>query len=92
MPTYRIVAFDNCGWGLNSRVDDCSGLQSPEDAEKWLLEQTKQTIEQLDLPDKFLLAGHSIGGYLASLYASQNPERVEALFCISPAGTEPYDS
>lgn len=41
MPTYRVVCFDNCGWGLNSRVDDCSGLASAEAANAWLLEQTK---------------------------------------------------
>ena len=91
LPTYRIVAFDNCGWGLNTRVQDCSGLESPEAAEKWLLDQTKQTIEQLDLPDKFLLAGRSMGGYLAALYASQHPDRIKSLFCISPAGMEPYE-
>ena len=45
----------------------------------------------MELPDKFLLAGHSYGGYLAAFYASQNPERVESLFCISPAGFEAYN-
>lgn len=33
-----------------------------------------------------------MGGYLAALYASAHPERVESLFCISPAGMEPYDA
>lgn len=42
------------------------------------------------MPDKFLLAGHSLGGYLASLYASQHQERILKLFCVSPAGFEPY--
>ena len=32
-----------------------------------------------------------MGGYLAGLYASQNANRVESLFCISPAGFEAYD-
>ena len=32
---YRLVLFDNGGWGLNTRVDKCSGLQSPDAAEEW---------------------------------------------------------
>ena len=32
-----------------------------------------------------------MGGYLAGLFASQNPERVQSLFCISPAGFEAYN-
>lgn len=44
----------------------------------------------MDLPEKILLAGHSHGGWTASLYASQFPERVESLFLLSPAGTASY--
>lgn len=70
-PTYRVVCFDNCGWGLNSRSTGVSALQCPISSEEWLLDQTRKTIDSLTfLPDKFLLAGHSMGGYLASLYAS----------------------
>ena len=44
----------------------------------------------MDLPEKFYLAGHSIGGWQAAQYASCCPDRVEGLFLMSPAGTEPY--
>ena len=30
---YRLVLFDNGGWGLNTRVEDCSGLESVAAAE-----------------------------------------------------------
>ena len=43
------------------------------------------------MPEKFLLTGHSCGGYLASLYASAVPKRIEKLFLISPGGMTPYD-
>ena len=33
MPKYRVVVFDNCGWGLNTQLQECSGSQSPEAAE-----------------------------------------------------------
>jgi proline iminopeptidase len=37
--------------------------------------------------DKLILIGHSWGGFLASLYAAEFPEHVEALILISPANT-----
>ena len=30
---YRIVSFDNLGWGLNTRLQECKGSGSPEQAE-----------------------------------------------------------
>ena len=32
-PKYRIVVFDNCGWGLNTQLQECSGFAGPEAAE-----------------------------------------------------------
>ena len=55
------------------------------------MEYLKKIFEELDLPEKFLLTGHSCGAYLAALYASAVPERVEQLFLISPGGMTPYD-
>ena len=37
--------------------------------------------------DKLILVGHSWGGFLASLYAAEFPEHVDALILISPANT-----
>ena len=62
--------FDNCCKGLNTKLDTCSSLESPEAAEQWMMDLIVKTIDALDLPPKFLLAGHSYGGYLANLYVS----------------------
>ena len=88
---YRLVLFDHGSWGLNSKLSECSGLASPEAAESWMREWIVKVIDALPLPETFLLAGHSIGGWLASQYASQHPNRVESLFLMSPAGTEAFD-
>ena len=79
------------GFGLNSRIQDCKGVASVEAAEEWMIEWLIKVFNTLDLPDKFHLAGHSAGGWLASIYASARPERIETLFLISPGGTEAYD-
>ena len=87
---YRLIFFDMGGFGLNARPQQCYGSESADEAERWIIEWLGKVFEQLALPEKFLLAGHSCGGYLASLYASTWPDRVGQLFLISPGGTEPY--
>ena len=92
---YRIVLFDNCSWGLNSRLEKSSGIESPEKAEEWLRDWIKQLFESLTnekiVPYKFLIAGHSMGCWLLAQFASMQPHRIEAFFMMSPCGTEPYD-
>ena len=50
-----------------------------------------KSIDAMDLPETFLMAAHSFGGFLTSLYASQRPHRVESMFLLSPVGFETYD-
>ena len=50
VPLYRVVLFDNCGWGLNTRLAKSGGLASPEAAESWLLDFMTKSINTLDLP------------------------------------------
>lgn len=89
---YRVIAYDNCNWGLNTRSEVVPACSDAEVAEKWLLEFHEKTIAGLDdCPETFFMAGHSMGGYQFQLYASQHPEKIEKLFLISPAGTSGYD-
>jgi proline iminopeptidase len=44
-----------------------------------------ERIRQILGDDKLILIGHSWGGFLASLYAAEFPEHVEALILIAPA-------
>jgi len=46
-----------------------------------------ERIRQILGEEKLILIGHSWGGFLASLYAAEFPERVEALILVSPANT-----
>jgi proline iminopeptidase len=44
-----------------------------------------ERIRQILGVEKLILIGHSWGGFLASLYAAEFPERVEALVLVAPA-------
>jgi len=88
---YRIVMFDNLGFGLNSRTMEVGdALESPEKAEKYIVEWWRKFTEALgdDLPPKFYLSGHSAGGAMCMLYASHYPERIEGMFLLSPSCIE----
>ena len=67
---YRLVLFDHGSWGLNTRLDTCEALESPEAAENWQREWVLKLMDALTdvntIPDKFYLAGHSMGGWLLS--------------------------
>jgi pimeloyl-ACP methyl ester carboxylesterase len=88
---YRLVCFDLMNLGLNSRSTSKECHKSPEASEQWCREFAQKVITNLDIPETFLLSGHSWGGWLAMSIASMMPERIESLFCISPAGNEAYD-
>ena len=63
---YRLIAFDNASWGLNTRTEWKEGVLTvePDVAERWILDFWERTIAGLDdCPEKFLLAAHSHGGY-----------------------------
>ena len=44
-----------------------------------------ERIRQILGEEKLVLIGHSFGGFLASLYAAEFPERVKALILVAPA-------
>jgi pimeloyl-ACP methyl ester carboxylesterase len=92
---YRIVLFDHGSWGLNTRLEESAGLDSPEAAENWQIEWILKLFDEYTsqgiVPKKFYFAGHSMGGWLAAQYASQRPDRIESLFLLSPIGTTAYD-
>lgn len=86
---YRIVMFDNLGFGLNDRTQNVgNGCENPDEAEKWVVEWLEKVVEALELPPKFWFSGHSNGGFLVMLYACYHPERIEGLFLQSPAAAE----
>lgn len=91
--TYRFHYYDQRGCGQSTRPFDT--FSSPNYYENMAtLERTLgmgaqladiERIRQILGEEKLILIGHSYGGFMASLYAAEFPERVEALILIAPA-------
>jgi abhydrolase domain-containing protein 6 len=83
---YRVVAPDLPGWGASTRIESASYGYPAQ------LERLHHLVRELKL-DRFHLAGHSMGGFLASAYAARFPEQVITLGLLCPHGmTEPQPS
>jgi len=82
--------FDHGSWGINTRWAQFPEEITPESSEAWMSVWLKKVFGKLDLPERFFLAGHSLGGFYSAVYASKYLDRVESLFLISPAGMDPY--
>jgi pimeloyl-ACP methyl ester carboxylesterase len=50
------------------------------------VQSLKQWKEKVGIKDKFYLAGHSLGGYVSTVYAMQYPEDLIQLVLLSPVG------
>jgi long-chain acyl-CoA synthetase len=79
---HRIVVPDLRGHGQSDAP--FSQYTMPE-----LVEDLRTIADALDLPGKFILAGHSFGGSICAEFALAYPERLEGLVLIATAGEYP---
>lgn len=80
--SYRVVVPDLRGHGQSDAP--FTQYTMPE-----LVEDIHTIAEALDLPQRFILVGHSFGGSICVEYANAHPERLEKLILISTAGEYP---
>ncbi len=80
---YRVIAPDQVGFGKSSKPAPFQySFQG-------LAANTRALLDKLDV-DKVVVAGHSMGGMLASRFALMYPDTVEKLVLINPIGLEDW--
>jgi abhydrolase domain-containing protein 6 len=78
-PHFHLIIPDLPGWGESSRVADASYNV---DAQAARLDAFVQTLGL----QRFVLVGHSVGGAVAGVYASEHPEHVAELALLDSFG------
>ncbi|KXN68696.1 alpha/beta-hydrolase [Conidiobolus coronatus NRRL 28638] len=89
---YKTYSIDWLGMGRSSRPPfalrpKCGQSQDEHiaEAEDFFVESLEKWRERQNI-EKMTLLGHSLGGYLSTVYALKYPRRVEKLILVSPVG------
>ena len=77
-----LYAFDLLGFGKSSRPKLSS---KPDVAEEQFVDSIEEWRKEMNL-EKFILLGHSLGGYISTAYAMKYPNRIQHLIPADPWG------
>ncbi len=80
-PDYRTIAIDQRGWGKSASPPAGYALSD-------LADDALALVDALHL-ESYLLVGHSMGGKVAQLVASQRPRGLRGLVLVAPAPPTP---
>lgn len=84
-PHFHLIIPDLPGWGQSSRD---AGASYNIDAQATRLDGFVQTLQL----QRFVLVGHSMGGAIAGVYASEHPEHVAELALVDAFGLKTAES
>lgn len=79
MMRYRVLSYDLYGRGASDRP---SGEQSL----AFFTRQLAELLDELGLREPVTLLGYSLGGAVAANFAADEPDRVDRLILLAPAG------
>ncbi len=80
--TVRCISLDTPGSGL-------SELGKAEQSIASIAKDAIGVLDELQVRDKVVLIGHSMGGIVASYIAAEYPERVKGVVLIGPVNPDP---
>lgn len=80
--TRRVYVFDLMGFGRSSRVPLLGNAMKVEESYVSSIEKWRQKVGL----DKFVLLGHSLGGFMSTAYALRHPDQVKHLILVDSWG------
>jgi cardiolipin-specific phospholipase len=82
---YHLIMFDILGMGSSSRPEFV--FENAIDANDFFVEWMEKWRKNTGiLNDKFILCGHSFGGYISGHYTKRYPQNIKKLLLLSPFG------
>eukprot|EP01134_Creolimax_fragrantissima_P006541 CFRG6541T1 len=81
----RVHGIDWLGMGSSSRPQMPKNADDVEEVESIYIESLEEWRKEMNIK-KMVLVGHSLGGYLATVYSLKYPEHVHKLVLASPVG------
>jgi len=80
---FKIYSIDLLGYGSSSRPK--FKAKKVDEAEQFFVQAIEEWRQSMNL-EKFVMIGHSFGGYVSSVYALQFPQYLIKLILLSPVG------
>jgi len=78
---FRVLTYDLYGRGFSDRP------RTPQ-TRHFFIRQLRELLDDQKVGSEFSLFGYSMGGAIATIYAAEEPDRVERLILLAPTGLE----
>lgn len=82
--SYRCISIDTYGSGLSKLSSS-----HPENTITSIAEDAIDILDALNVSDKVIVVGHSMGGIVASQIAAAFPDRIKAVVLLGPVHPQP---
>jgi len=81
---FHLYVIDMLGMGASGRPE--FNGETTDMSENFFVDSLNKWKEKIGIQEKLYLAGHSLGGYVSSVYAMRYPEDLIQLVLLSPVG------
>lgn len=81
MMGFRVLTYDLYGRGYSDHP-------RTRQTRHFFIRQLRELLDELGIDEEITLLGYSMGGAIATIYAAEEPDRVDRLILVAPAGLD----